>query len=215
MLDHGYAKLVLHYGSDEFIVESARQSTDGAFRGWPQDERLIDYMASNGHHSPFEFAGACFEVQAPVFVAREWQRHRTQSVSEMSQRYVKSSMPDYVPSAERMREKSAKNRQAGVETSAEPNTDELTRLLREHMAECQRLYEQMLASGVSREVARVVLPTARFTRFRAMANLRNWAHWYKLRVESSAQYEIRVYAEAVGAALAEKFPRSWGKLVNV
>ena len=95
VLDHGYVRLVETWGSDERIVEAARMSTGGGFRGWPQDEKLLRYLWDHKHASPFEMAGFVVEVKAPLFVFREWHRHRTQSYNELSGRYV--AMPDQRP----------------------------------------------------------------------------------------------------------------------
>jgi thymidylate synthase (FAD) len=92
VLDHGFVRLIETWGSGEAgvpeagIIEAARQSTQGAFRGWETDEKLLRFMYENNHNSPFEFCGAVIEIQAPIFVFREWHRHRTQSYSEMSAR---------------------------------------------------------------------------------------------------------------------------------
>src|ERR1700761_5591412 len=114
VLDHGYVELIETYGAgvagvfaerewNDYecgIIEAARQSTQGSFRGWDQDEKLLKYLYAHKHTTPFEFAGMVVEVQAPIFVFREWHRHRTQSYNEMSARY--SQLPDvfYIPSPE-------------------------------------------------------------------------------------------------------------------
>jgi thymidylate synthase (FAD) len=119
VLDHGYVQLIETWGSDERIVESARMSTSGAFRGWgtvdkPGDEKLLRYLYENHHSTPFEFGGLVIEVQAPIMVFREWHRHRTQSYTEMSARY--SPLPDchYMPTAERCLVVNGANKQANA-----------------------------------------------------------------------------------------------------
>src|SRR3990167_8524449 len=102
VLDHGYVELIEVWGSEERIIESARMSTNRGFNGWDKDEKLLRYLYENKHLTPFEQCGLTLEVQAPIFVVREWMRHRTQSYNELSGRY--SEMPHlfYIPSIERL-----------------------------------------------------------------------------------------------------------------
>lgn len=230
VLDHGYVKLIESWGSDERIVESARMSTDGAFRGWgpthgvecprrngtadtcecsaPGDEKLLRFLYKHKHFTLFEMAGFTIEVQAPIFVFREWHRHRTQSYNELSARYTP--LPDlyYQPTPERLTLTSATNKQAG--TVAEANTDlqtgwidELSRLY----LEVERHYQNGLAFGVPKEVARIIMPVGHYSRMRASANLRNWLAFMTLRCDPSAQWEIRQYAHEVAKIVEQKFPR--------
>lgn len=179
----------------------------------PGDAKLLRFMWENAHATPFEFAGAVIEVQAPIFVFREWHRHRTQSFSEASARY--SPLPDvnYVPTLERiMINVGGTNRQAGTVAGAEPLTEvyaeEFQYYLVNHYAEMQKMYEWALKRGVPKELARIHLPVGRYSRMRASANLRNWLQFLTLRQAPNAQYEIRVYADALHDILAEKFPRT-------
>ena len=113
LLDHGYVRLIETWGSDERIVEAARMSTGGGFRGWPGDEKLLRYLWDHKHASPFEMAGMVLEVRAPLMVFREWHRHRTQSYNELSGRYVAMPDDDYAPTLDRvMASQSITNRQA-------------------------------------------------------------------------------------------------------
>lgn len=218
VLDHGHVALVESWGSDERIIEAARMSTGKGFRGWgddgaPGDERLLAYLWRNKHASPFEMAGAVVEVQAPIFVIREWQRHRTQSFNELSARYAPIPCVDYVPSVERlMIEVDASNKQAGAIDGAEPMCEEVARAyqgaLRTQYQSAEALYSQALRCGVPKELARVHLPVGRYSRMRASANLRNWLAFLSLRMDAKAQWEIRQYANAVHDVLAELFPRT-------
>jgi thymidylate synthase (FAD) len=240
VLDHGYVELIETWGSDERIIEAARMSTGKGFLGWgpnhqpacaknerfvsepwkldctcepqPGDEKLLRFMYENQHSTPFEFAGATFEVQAPIFVFREWHRHRTQSYSEASARY--SPLPDvnYVPSVERLLINSKTNKQAGAVknadtldvNSARNAQHEITRAYQE----AQRTYDVLLMRGVPKELARIVLPVGRYSRMRASTDLRNWLGFLTLRMDENAQWEIRQYAEVVHKMLGEKFPRT-------
>ena len=235
ILDHGYLSVIEHWGSDERIVEAARMSTGKGFLGWgpqpcpscaaegwpvakcedkkPGDEKLLRFLSENHHDTPFEMAGMIVEVQAPIFVFREWHRHRTQSYNEMSARYTPLPDVNYIPTVERLMVNSKTNKQAGVVAGAEELTEVQAEQFRKTLAgmyqDQEKLYQWALKSGVPKELARVHLPVGRYSRMRASANLRNWLGFLTLRMDSKAQYEIRMYANAVGNLIAERFPRTW------
>ena len=213
---HGYVRLVETWGSDEGIVAAARMSTDGAFRGWgtpeaPGDERLLARLWRDRHTSPFEQAGMSLEVRAPLFVLRQWQRHRTQSFNEESARYVALEAVDYVPTLERVM--SGGQSSANSQASGEPVTREAAttwlQALEALQTHAEGVYQLGLEAGISRELARSALTVGRFSRMRASANLRNWLHFLALRLAPDAQPEIRDYARAVAGLVAEHFPRTW------
>lgn len=237
ILDHGYCRLVEAWGSDERVIESARMSTNKGFEGWgpihganctatnpdvenactcgstkPGDEKLLRYLWEHNHLTPFEMGGLTLEIQAPILVFREWHRHRTQSVNEMSARYIQ--MPDlhYVPSVERIMAgwQSKANKQGSTQA---PITEDFARQLQADIRNMQiRAYEQyeyLLSLGMARELARVNTPVSRYSRMRVSANLRNWLGFLALRMDGAAQWEIRQYAEAVGRIVASRFPRTW------
>lgn len=216
VLDNGYVTLVESWGSDERIIEAARMSTAKGFTGWgtpdaPGDEKLLAFLWNNKHATPFEMAGLTLEVQAPIFVFREWHRHRTQSYNELSARYT--ALPDlfYVPSVDRMMaaRQSATNKQGSEAGFTTFVAEAYREALSEHYARCRNVYEAMLAEGVAREIARLVIPVAQYSRMRASANLRNWLAFLSLRMAPNAQWEIRQYANCVGKIIAERFPRTW------
>ena len=182
----------------------------GKVRG---DLKLLAYLWEHRHATPFEMAGVVFEVQAPIFVFREWHRHRTQSYNEMSSRYVPLPDLNYVPSVERLLLNSKTNKQAGTAKGARelsPESAEVFRLeLSRSYREAQALYEDALLRGVPKELARVHLPVGRYSRMRVSANLRNWFAFLTLRMDPAAQWEIRQYAEAVGVTLCRLYPRTW------
>jgi thymidylate synthase (FAD) len=252
VLDHGYARAVEHWGSDESIIAAARMSTHGEFRGWgplcrtcnlpapddimtappcsnpspgkpmvdtgigghvfdkPGDEKLLRYLWEHKHATPFEMAGMTIEVQAPIFVVREWMRHRTQSYSEQSSRYVEMPELFYVPSFARLQSggQSKSNKQASGELLHDRKVELADHEIERACARAFTAYRHLLGLGVARELARLVLPVNTYTRMRASANLRNWLAFLSLRLDDAAQYEIRVYAEAVHVLLAEAFPRT-------
>lgn len=183
----------------------------GSVRG---DIHLLRRLWTMKHATPFEMAGLVIEVQAPIFVFREWHRHRTQSFNEMSARYVPLPDVNYIPSAERLLVGSdGKNRQAGTVAGAAVLTESAAEsfriALRRSYTAAEALYQEACAAGVPKELARIHLPVGRYSRMRASANLRNWLAFLTLRMDAAAQYEIRVYADAVGEIIAEKFPRTW------
>jgi thymidylate synthase (FAD) len=220
LLDHGYVKLIETWGSDERVIESARMSTDKGFLGWgseekPGDERLLRFLWSNKHATPFEMAGATFEIKAPIFVFREWHRHRTQSYNEMSARYTALPDENYMPTLTRlMIGNDGKNKQAGTIAGAavltSENAVEFQKRLGDLYKEQQNFYEWALSIGIPKELARIDLPVGRYSKMRASANLRNWLAFLALREPSSAQWEIRQAAISVHALLGEHFPRTIG-----
>lgn len=234
VLDHGYVKIVEHWGSDERIIEAARMSTQKGFQGWgpkhpptcdarnawndclcadkdmvPGDEKLLKYLWENEHASPFEMAGAIFEVKAPIFVLREWMRHRTQSFNEMSARYVPLPNENYVPTAERLRLTDNKNKQAQGAAAFNSESAETWLTSLSNVYELlEHFYQMGLSAGIPKEVARVVLPVGRYSAMRASANLRNWLAFLKLRCDPTAQWEIRQYANCIREELTKLFPRT-------
>ncbi len=219
ILDHGYVKLIETYGGDSTIIEAARMSTGKGFLGWGTglpdakvgDEKLLRYLWENKHATPFEMAGAIIEIKAPIFVFREWHRHRTQSYNEMSARYTPLPNENYIPTVERlMRNAGASNKQAGTVKGSTVLTPGAARDFRDELAHnyhrSQALYEQALKAGVPKELARVHLPVGRYSKMRAHANLRNWLAFLTLRKHPAAQWEIQQYAEAVHAILSDWFP---------
>lgn len=220
ILDTGYVALVEAWGSDEGIIEAARMSTSKGFEGWDKDKRLLAYLYNNKHSTPFEMAGMIIEVKAPIFVFREWHRHRTQSYNEMSARYIPLPDENYIPTIERVlagANTATSNKQAQSEAQcflSEPGChlwiDELTALYKS----AQAVYELGIQLGVPKELARLPVPVARYSRMRASANLRNWLAFLTLRKAPAAQWEIRQYADAVGELIAEHFPHTWALFVK-
>lgn len=178
------------------------------------DEKLLRYLYENRHATPFEFGGMVVEVQAPIFVFREWHRHRTQSYNEMSARYAPLPDLNYVPTVERlMLNAGGSNRQAGTVAGSAALTEDAARRFQLSLATsytaAQALYEQALEAGVPKELARVHLPVGRYSRMRASTCLRNWLAFITLRSAPTAQWEIRQYSDALGGLIAEHFPRTW------
>ncbi len=181
----------------------------------PGDEKLLRYLWENKHATPFEMAGAIIEVQAPIFVFREWHRHRTQSYNEMSARYTPLPDLNYVPTVERLMAGGGHlTKQAGTVKGAhvltEVAAEHFRRVLAGAYAADEEIYQGSLSMGVPKELARLCLPVGRYSRMRASANLRNWLGFLTLRNHPAAQYEIRVYAQVVHQILSGLFPRTLG-----
>jgi len=187
------------------------EAGSGVDRQVAGDEKLLKYLYDHKHMTPFEMAGMTIEVQAPIFVFREWHRHRTQSYNELSSRYTP--LPDmfYIPSVERlmMAKQAATNKQGSEMGITAAYAEDIRLALAASYGNARMLYTSLLGSGVAREVARLCIPVAQYSRMRASANLRNWLQFLTLRMDPAAQWEIRQYAEAVGSLVAERFPRTW------
>jgi len=206
-------ELVDVWGSDEDIVRAARMSTNKGFQGWEKDEKLLAYLYNHKHMTPFEMAGMIIEVQAPIFVFREWMRHRSMSYNELSARYTPLPDINYIPSIDRlMINAGGGNKQAWTIKDAKELTETNARAFQVALAEkyrdCEFLYREALADGVPKELARVCIPVGRYSRMRASANLRNWLAFLTLRMDENAQLEIRLYAEAAANMLRGSFPKT-------
>lgn len=198
VLDHGYVRLIDVMGNDLAIVQAARHSHDAAWRAGENegsDTRLIHYLMRHRHTSPFEQVEFKFEVRCPVFVARQWHRHRTWSYNEISGRYTELPEQFYVPGLEVVGTQSRTNKQG-----RELSDVERTASVASYEARCRasyREYEWLLGQGWPRELARGVLPLSTYTGFFAKVDLHNLLHFIELRLDDHAQYEIRKYAQAL------------------
>jgi thymidylate synthase (FAD) len=209
VLDHGFVRLVESMGSDLSIVRAARVSHDAAWRAGEDeggDERLIRYLWRNRHTTPFEAVEFQFEIKAPIFVFRQWHRHRTWTYNEVSARYTELPEEFYVPKPELVGKQSTSNKQARIVADLMCCDEDDPMLgLRETEVEffrhtCSAAFEQyraLLDSGWPRELARSVLPVATYSHMFAKVDLHNLFHFLGLRLHAHAQYEIRVYAEAM------------------
>jgi thymidylate synthase (FAD) len=243
LLDHGYCTLIETWGTEERIIESARMSTGRGFLGWgpkhapgcregathggggaltcacgydtPGDEKFLRFLYENAHATPFEMAGATFEVQAPIMVFREWHRHRVPfGYNELSARYTPLPDVNYVPTVGRIVEgarAAGKNKQA--QSVGEAVIDDLSAIewldeLAAVYAHAESVYQSGLRRGVPKELARLPVPVGRYSRMRVTGNLRGWLGFLKLREAQGAQLEIRVFANAVHGMLAAEFPRT-------
>lgn len=249
LLDHGSVDLVTSWGTDEDIIEAARMSTGKGFKGWdavhtddcarrnlarpskcdsechPGDAKLLKYLYTHKHMTPFEMCGLVIEVQAPIFVFREWHRHRTQSYNEMSARYIPLPDVNYVPNLDNLMERAiaaqdSSNSQArAANARGEPVEASDFKAWLSELEDAydivQGVYARGLRIGVPKELARLPVPVARYSRMRASANLRNWLGFLSLRMDTSAQWEIRQYANVVSELVKQHFPRTWALVMEV
>jgi thymidylate synthase (FAD) len=197
VLDHGFVRLVDHMGSDLSVVRAARVSHDAAWRAGEdagKDAKLIRYLWKHHHTSPFEAVVFTFEVMAPIFVLRQWHRHRTWSFNEVSARYTELPEAFYVPKAEHVGTQSKDNKQGRDLDTRDAISPDIIR------ASCEKsfhTYRMLIADGVPRELARSVLPLATYSHMFATVNLLNLLKFCTLRSDAHAQYEIRVYSDAM------------------
>ena len=201
VLDHGFVRLVDHMGGDLDIVRAARVSYDAAWRAGDDpgsDARLIRYLIKNHHTSPLEAVEFQFEVKAPIFVFRQWHRHRTWSYNELSARYRELPSEYYAPEIGSIGKQSKDNKQGRAVNSSDAVHEGVIRGM--ILAACEvslQYYGELLDQGCPRELARGVLPLNTYSHMFAKVDLHNLFHFLELRLHAHAQYEIRVYAEAI------------------
>ena len=203
VLDHGLVRLVDYMGGDLAISRNARVSYDAEAR--EEDKGLIKYLMMNGHNTPFESTCICFEVKAPIFVFRQWHRHRTQSYNELSARYRELPEEFYIPELEQITTQSTDNKQMRTKEQ-HPEADQIAlEIVGANRASFQ-VYKQLIRQGAPRELARSVLPVGTYSHMFATANLFNWYRFCKERSHEHAQYEIQVFSNAVLKFLDEIAP---------
>ncbi len=198
VLDKGFVRLVDYMGSDERIVAAARVSYGKGSKTLREDEVLIHYLMRHEHTSPFEQVVLTFHVKLPIFVARQWIRHRTARVNEISGRYSVMKDDFYVPARETLRTQSTVNKQGRAEEPVAPEA--AGRIVSEFEAgqrEAYSRYESMLGQDLAREVARVGLPLSLYTEWYWQIDLHNLLHFLKLRLDAHAQWEIQQYAQVM------------------
>lgn len=201
-LDHGFVRLVDFMGGDISVVRAARVSYDAAWRAGEDqgsDHRLIHYLWKNHHTSPFEAVTFTFEVKAPIFVFRQWHRHRTWSYNELSARYRELPEEFYVPDPAKIGKQSDSHKQMREFGAEHDPTTQQTAVnaIRASSERSFATYRELLGYGVPREIARSVLPVNTYSHMFATVDLLNLMKFLTLRCHEHAQYEIRVYAEAM------------------
>ncbi|OYV51015.1 MAG: thymidylate synthase (FAD) [Acidocella sp. 20-58-15] len=213
VLDHGFIRVVDYMGDDAAVVQAARVSYGRGTRKTTEDEGLIRYLMRHYHSTPFEMCEIKYHIKLPIFVARQWIRHRTANVNEYSARYSILDKEFYIPAPENLAVQSANNRQGRGAVLEGDAAAEVLNILRRDAEQTYANYEDMLDEtkyGLARELARMNLTLNTYTQWYWKTDLHNLFHFLRLRADAHAQYEIRVYAEAMLETVKAWVPLSFG-----
>jgi thymidylate synthase (FAD) len=213
VLDHGFIRVVDYMGDDAAVVQAARVSYGRGTRKTSEDEGLIRYLMRHYHSTPFEMCEIKYHVKLPIFVARQWIRHRTANVNEYSARYSIMDKDFYLPAPEQLATQSANNRQGRGDVLDAATATRVLDLLRDDAEQTYGHYEEMLDEegiGLARELARMNLTLNTYTQWYWKTDLHNLFGFLRLRADSHAQYEIRAYAEAMLETVKAWVPLSYG-----
>jgi thymidylate synthase (FAD) len=209
VLDHGFIRVVDYMGDDSAIVQAARVSYGKGTKQKTMDRGLINYLMRHRHSTPFEMCEIKLHVKLPIFVARQWIRHRTANINEYSARYSIMDKEFYTPAPENLACQSSTNKQGREEILKGQEAERVLMLLKRDADQCYASYEEMLnedefgnkrdesKSGLTRELARINLPVSAYTQWYWKIDLHNLFHFMSLRGDPHAQYEIRMYVEAM------------------
>lgn len=210
VLDHGFVRVVDYMGDDAAIVQAARVSYGKGTKKVRQDRGLLRYLLRHRHTTPFEMCELKLHVKLPIFVARQWIRHRTANVNEYSARYSVLDREFYLPRPEDLALQSKSNRQGRGQTLSAEQAAEVLHLLRRDAEQTYDTYESLMNDhGLARELARMDLPVNFYTQWYWKVDLHNLLHFLSLRLDPHAQMEIRVYAEAIASFVADWVPLTW------
>jgi len=209
-LDHGFVRVVDYMGDDAAVVQAARVSYGKGTRKSTEDRGLIRYLMRHRHTTPFEMAEIKLHVKLPIFVARQWIRHRTANVNEVSARYSILDREFYLPRAEDLAVQSVDNKQGRGAPLTPEAAAEVLSLLRRDALQAYDTYETLLEGHqLARELARMDLPVNYYTQWYWKIDLHNLLHFLALRIDPHAQYEIRVYGEAMASVVRAWVPAVW------
>lgn len=207
VLDKGFVRLVDYLGGDARIVQAARVSYGAGTKTVREDRALINYLLRNRHTSPFEQVIFTFHLKMPIFVARQWLRHRTARLNEISGRYSVMKDEFYAPSPDEVRLQSTINRQGGSDADVPTELrEQVTALLKEEQEEAYGRYGELLDTGLARELARINLPSSLYTEMYWQIDLNNLFHFLRLRMDWHAQYEIRAYGDVMAQVVRAVAP---------
>ena len=199
VLDHGFVRVIDYMGDDNAITQAARVSYGKGTKAVSNDEGLIRYLMRHWHSTPFEMCEVKFHIKLPVFVARQWIRHRTANVNEYSARYSILDREFYIPAPEHINAQSVVNNQGRGQVLEGEEAQRVLEILKADSTRCYDNYEAMISQdgqdGLARELARMNLPANVYTQWYWKVDLHNLFHFLRLRADAHAQYEIRVYAE--------------------
>ncbi|MAC01169.1 MAG: FAD-dependent thymidylate synthase [Rhodobacteraceae bacterium] len=210
VLDHGFIRVVDYMGDDAAICQAARVSYGKGTKSVQNDEGLIRYLMRHWHSTPFEMCEVKLHVKLPVFVARQWIRHRTANVNEYSARYSILDREFYIPAPEHIAAQSVVNNQGRGEALTGAEAARVLDILKTDSERSYDNYQAMISDdgqrGLARELARMNLPTNIYTQWYWKVDLHNLLHFLRLRADAHAQYEIRVYADAICSVVADWVP---------
>ncbi|WP_282602192.1 FAD-dependent thymidylate synthase [Paracoccus sp. PARArs4] len=213
VLDHGLVRVIDYMGDDSAICQAARVSYGRGTKSVQNDEGLIRYLMRHWHSTPFEMCEVKFHVKLPVFVARQWIRHRMANVNEYSARYSILDREFYIPAPDQLAAQSSQNNQGRGDILQGDEAQRVLDLLRDDAMRSYDHYESMLSNdgqqGLARELARMNLPANIYTQWYWKTDLHNLLHFLRLRADSHAQYEIRVYAEKMCDIVADWVPAAF------
>ncbi|WP_299373308.1 FAD-dependent thymidylate synthase [uncultured Tateyamaria sp.] len=214
VLDHGFVRVIDYMGDDSAICQAARVSYGKGTKSVQNDEGLIRYLMRHWHSTPFEMCEIKLHVKLPVFVARQWIRHRTANVNEYSARYSILDREFYIPEPDALAAQSVVNNQGRGEALQGEEAQRVLRYLRDDAMRSYDHYEEMISQdgqqGLARELARMNLPANIYTQWYWKVDLHNLFHFLRLRADAHAQYEIRVYADAICEMVKDWVPAAYG-----
>jgi len=226
ILDHGFVRVIDYMGDDAAVVQAARVSYGRGTKSMTDDAGLVNYLLRHRHTTPFEMCEVKYHIKLPIFVARQWIRHRTANVNEYSARYSILDNEFYIPSMDNMAAQSTVNHQGRGEVLSGQDADRVFKLLREDSERAYAGYADMLnedadgnvvddsRQGLARELARMNLSLNFYTQWYWKTDLHNLLHFLSLRADSHAQYEIRVYAEAMLDTVRRWVPATYGAFMD-
>jgi thymidylate synthase (FAD) len=208
-LDKGFVRLVDSMGGDDAIVQAARVSYGKGTSKVSQDRGLIRYLMRHRHTTPFEMVEFKFHCKMPIFVARQWVRHRTANINEYSLRYSEARDDFYIPKSEHIQFQSALNKQGRMGEVSKELKEKVQNYFQEISDRSFQIYSELNQAGVARELARAVLPVNLYTEWYWKNDLHNLLHFVGLRSDSHAQYEIRVFSDAMAESIKSVAPFAW------
>lgn len=210
VLDNGFVRLIDVMGDDNSIVQAARVSYGVGTKTVNEDRGLIRYLLRHKHTTPFEMVEFKFHIKLPIFIARQWIRHRTANVNEYSGRYSEMKDEFYLPDLEQLRHQSTLNKQARSEEELDPNVAaEIRKIMLNTQLKLYDEYKGILDKGLAREIARINLPLSNYTEWYWKIDLHNLFHFLRLRIDDHAQYEIQEYGKAMAEIVKKVVPVAW------
>jgi thymidylate synthase (FAD) len=210
VLDHGFVRVIDYMGDDAAVVQAARVSYGKGTKAVREDRGLIRYLMRHRHTTPFEMCELKLHVKLPIFVARQWIRHRMASVNEASARYSVLDREFYLPRPEDLATQSRDNKQGRGEALSAEAAAEVLRLLEDDALRVHRTYTRLMDEHqLARELARMDLGLNTYTQWYWKIDLHNLLHFLALRMDAHAQWEIRAYADQIGALVADWVPLCW------